>query len=82
MKRFAMTCMLRDDPGIIQKYEAYHADPWPEVIHGGYDAGVRRVFIYGSTVSCLCFWRRWTNSTWIGAWPRSSRIPGPGNGIR
>ena len=46
MQRFAMTCMLKDEPGIIEKYEEYHANPWPEVVEGGYKAGVRRIFIY------------------------------------
>jgi L-rhamnose mutarotase len=46
MKRFALTCMLKDEPGIIEKYENYHAHPWPEVIKGSYACGVRRTFIY------------------------------------
>lgn len=46
MKRFAMTCMLKDDPDVIRKYEEYHANPWPEVLKGGYEAGIRRAFIY------------------------------------
>ena len=45
MKRFGMTCMLKDDSELIKKYQAYHADPWPEVIAGAYKAGVRRVFV-------------------------------------
>jgi L-rhamnose mutarotase len=46
MKRIAMTVMLKDDPEVIRKYEQYHADPWPEVVEGGYKMGIRRVFIY------------------------------------
>ena len=34
MKRYAMTVMLKDDPETIQKYEEYHANPWPETNAG------------------------------------------------
>ena len=34
MKRYAMTVMLKDDPEIIRKYEAYHANPYPETNEG------------------------------------------------
>ena len=53
MKRFALTCMLKDDPQILEKYDAHHADPWPQVTRGGYDAGIRRVFIY--RIKCRLF---------------------------
>jgi len=46
MKRFAMTCMLKNDPESIRRYEEYHANPWPEVVQGCYKAGLRRAFIY------------------------------------
>jgi len=46
MKRFAMTCMLKDEPGVIEKYERYHASPWPAIVEGNKRAGVKRVFIY------------------------------------
>ena len=46
MKRIAMTCLLKDDPSAIEAYDQYHANPWPEVVEGGYRAGIRRVFIY------------------------------------
>jgi L-rhamnose mutarotase len=46
MKRFAMTVMLKDSPGVIDKYEAYHADPWPEVNAGLLSCGILRMFIY------------------------------------
>ena len=38
--------MLKDDPEIIRKYEQFHAAPWPIVLRKGYEAGIRRVFIY------------------------------------
>ena len=46
MKRFAMTCQLKDEPGIIEKYENHHANAWPEVVEGTLRCGVSRVFIY------------------------------------
>ncbi|HUS15338.1 MAG TPA: L-rhamnose mutarotase [Chloroflexia bacterium] len=46
MKRFAQTVLLKDNPEVIRQYEAYHANPWPEVIAGNLSIGVRRVFIY------------------------------------
>ena len=46
MRRFAQTVLLKDDPEIIRQYEAYHANPWPEVIEGTRNCGVLRVFIY------------------------------------
>ncbi len=46
MKRFAMTVMLKDDPEVLRKYEAYHANPWPEVNAGLLKCGILRMFIY------------------------------------
>ena len=46
MKRFAMTCQLKDEPGILEKYQDYHANVWPEVVQGTLNCGVQRVFIY------------------------------------
>lgn len=46
MKRFAQTVLLKDDPEIIRRYEAYHANPWPEVLAGSERCGVRSTFIY------------------------------------
>ena len=46
MKRFAQTVLLKDDPEIIEKYEEYHANPWPEVIEGSRRIGVLRTLIY------------------------------------
>ena len=46
MKRIAQMVMLKDVPGNIEKYEAYHADPWPEVLDGSRNIGVLRTFIY------------------------------------
>jgi L-rhamnose mutarotase len=46
MKRYAMTVLLRDDPEIIRRYEAYHANAWPEVNNGLLECGISRMFIY------------------------------------
>lgn len=46
MKRFAQTVLLKDDPQIIDEYERYHANIWPEVVKGSYKSGIRRTFIY------------------------------------
>jgi L-rhamnose mutarotase len=46
MKRFAQIVLLKDDPEIIRQYEAYHANPWPEVLEGSARCGVLRTFIY------------------------------------
>ena len=46
MKRFAQTVLLKDDPDIIEKYEEYHANPWPEVCEGTLRCGVERAFIF------------------------------------
>ena len=46
MKRYAQIVLLKDDLEIIRKYEAYHADPWPEVLEGSRRCGILRTFIY------------------------------------
>ena len=46
MKRYAQTVMLKDGPEVIQKYEEYHANPWPETNAGLLSCGILRMFIY------------------------------------
>ena len=46
MQRFAMTVMLKDDPEIIEQYENYHANPFPEVNEGLKKCGVLKMYIY------------------------------------
>lgn len=46
MKRFAQTVMLKNEPGIIKRYEEHHANIWPEVVEGVLNCGVKRVYIY------------------------------------
>lgn len=46
MKRFGMTCMLKDESGVIENYDAYHANPWPAIVEGNSRAGIRQVYMY------------------------------------
>ncbi len=46
MKRFAQTVLLKDDPEIIRRYEAYHANPWPQVLEGARRIGILTTYIY------------------------------------
>ncbi|SDE26874.1 L-rhamnose mutarotase [Niabella drilacis] len=48
MKRFCLTLDLKDDPGLIARYEQYHqADGvWPEIIEGIRSCGIAAMDIY------------------------------------
>jgi L-rhamnose mutarotase len=46
MKRYAQTVVLKDDPEIIRRYEAYHANPFPETNEGLLRVGIQRMYIY------------------------------------
>jgi len=46
MKRYAFTVLLKDDPGIIRRYEEYHSRIWPEVKKALAEWGIRRAMIY------------------------------------
>ncbi|CCH53069.1 L-rhamnose mutarotase [Fibrisoma limi BUZ 3] len=48
MQRFCLTLDLKDDPELIQEYEAWHAPGkgWPEVRQNDLDAGVLDLQIY------------------------------------
>lgn len=46
MKTIAQTLELKDEPGVIERYEAYHRRAWPEVFAALRDAGVREMRIY------------------------------------
>ena len=46
MKRYGRTVNLRDDPAVFAQYDAYHAQPWPEVTAGVQGSGVLRLYIY------------------------------------
>lgn len=55
MQHFGLTIDLADDPELIAKYKAHHADPWPEPLQGLGAVGItdmkifllgRRMFMY------------------------------------
>jgi len=46
MKTFAQTINLVDDPKIIEKYEEYHKNVWPEVIKSLKTIGIKRMEIF------------------------------------
>ncbi len=46
MKEFAMTLNLRDDPQVIEQYQAYHRDVWPEVLACLRTIGLAKMNIY------------------------------------
>jgi L-rhamnose mutarotase len=46
MKRYCLTLDLKDDPKLIEEYEAYHKAVWPEVIKSIRNAGINEMEIY------------------------------------
>ena len=40
MKKYCLALDLKDDPELIEQYEAYHEEVWPEIISSIKDAGV------------------------------------------
>jgi L-rhamnose mutarotase len=46
MKRYALGLDLVNDPKLIQEYEEYHANGWPEIKSSITDAGVDKMEIY------------------------------------
>jgi|TARA_B100001750_G_C15475924_1_gene582465 L-rhamnose mutarotase len=48
MKTFAQTIDLVNDPQIIEKYEEYHRNVWPEVIESLKSIGINRMEIFRS----------------------------------
>ncbi|MGQ1783957.1 MULTISPECIES: L-rhamnose mutarotase [unclassified Saccharicrinis] len=47
-KRICLTCDLKDNPELIEKYKYYHKpeNNWPEINQGIYDAGIELMDIY------------------------------------
>ena len=81
MKRYAMTVMLKDDPEIIRRYEAYHANPWQETNEGLLRVGVHRMYIYRYLRTLFMFMEtRPTTSTWTSTCRGTWTTRGPGNG--
>lgn len=46
MKDYAMSVNLKDDEEVIEKYKAYHANTWPEVIDSLKRVGIVDMKIY------------------------------------
>ncbi|MEM7657848.1 MAG: L-rhamnose mutarotase [Bacteroidota bacterium] len=47
-RRYCLACDLKDDPELIQTYEAYHAPGgvWPEILESLKEAGIQEMQIY------------------------------------
>ena len=46
MKRYALTCDLKNDPGLIKKYTEFHKKIWPEITESIYRKGIIHMEIY------------------------------------
>lgn len=46
MKHFGLTLNLKNDPGLIEQYKAYHREAWPEVVAALKEVGITRMDIY------------------------------------
>lgn len=46
MKEYAFTVNLKDEPGVIEQYEAYHDAIWPEVAESLKTVGMQQVKIW------------------------------------
>ena len=54
MKRYCLTLTLRNDPELIQQYEAHHKAVWPEIIRSIKDSGIENMQIYRyGTILCM-----------------------------
>ncbi len=46
MKKYCLALDLKDDPALIEKYEAYHREVWPEVLKSLLVSGISHMEIY------------------------------------
>lgn len=46
MKQYALALDLRDDETLIQEYEAYHKNIWPEIRKSIVDSGIENMEIF------------------------------------
>ena len=46
MKRHCLALDLKDDPQLIEKYEDYHRDVWPEILQSIKESGIQEMQIY------------------------------------
>jgi L-rhamnose mutarotase len=45
-RRYCLTLDLKEDPTLIEEYERYHTDVWPEIVHSIKASGIRDMEIY------------------------------------
>jgi L-rhamnose mutarotase len=46
MPRFCLALDLKDDPGLIARYEAHHREVWPEILGSIRSSGIEEMEIY------------------------------------
>lgn len=46
MKRYCLALDLKNDAALIDEYEAYHKNVWPEILSSIKDAGIEKMEIY------------------------------------
>ena len=46
MKRYCLALDLKDDATLIQEYEEYHQQVWPEILKSIRDPGIQQMEIY------------------------------------
>lgn len=46
MKRYTLTLDLKNDPQLIEEYEAYHQSVWPDILKSIRDSGILNMEIY------------------------------------
>jgi L-rhamnose mutarotase len=46
MQRYCLALDLKDDPELIEAYEAHHRKVWPEILAGIREAGILEMEIY------------------------------------
>lgn len=46
MKRYCLALDLKDDPELIEKYEEYHKEVWPEILQSIKESGIQEMQIY------------------------------------
>ena len=46
MQRHCLALDLKDNPQLIEKYEEYHRDVWPEILQSIKESGIQEMQIY------------------------------------
>lgn len=46
MKRYTLTCDLKNDPKLIQQYKEHHKNVWPEIKESIINSGIEGMEIY------------------------------------